>query len=219
MTKLPLFFLFATSTLAFKGDECPEISPVADFDIDQYISKSWYIQRQQTTSYQPADSLYCVVATYDKEGKKQYFKDAITVSNYGNEGGVNQGSDGVFGLCAIERGTARLTVSPCFLPPFVGGPYWVVAIADDYSYAIVVGGQPKERGQCEAGLCTTKEGGPFFLTLGSGEGLWFLTRERFPDESVLETMEAEAAALGLCTASMLDVVHEGCLYEGARIKA
>jgi len=211
----PLLLLLFTTALAFKGDECPEVSPVADFDIDEYIAKTWYVQRQQVTSYQPASDLFCVTATYDKEGKKQYFKDAITVRNYANDGAVNTGG-GNFELCAVVKGTARLSVSPCFLPPFVGGPYWIVAVASDYSYAIIVGGQPKERGQCEAGLCTTKEGG--FLTLGNGEGLWFFTRERFPEASVLEALENEAAALGLCTASMLDVVHEGCEYEGAKIK-
>lgn len=220
-----LFNLFGGS-----GPTCPSVTPVVEnFDIDEYIEASWYIQRQQVNTYQSADTLFCVVATYEREGRQQWFQEAITVINFSNEGGVNEGAragTGFGGLCAtLGEGemAGSLRVAPCFLPPFLGGPYWVVAYSPG-SWAIITGGQLSVLGSCgeEEGVCTTRESGSIFDPLsfiGNNQGLWFFTRDPLPDASVLEEMEAAAASLGICTANMLDVVHEGCTYEGTTIKA
>jgi lipocalin len=202
--------------------DCKTIETVQNFDIDKYIEFTWYIQRQQVNSYQSAESLYCVTATYNDDGKKQWGKPAISVSNYNNDGMVNaptkDGSDGV--ICAttsIANEPAKLAVAPCFLPPFLAGDYWVAAVADDYSWAIVTGGQPTIAGECvvDALLCTTPETSAL---LGNGQGLWFFMREQAQNAVTLATMEATALALGICTANMVDVVHEGCTYAGANHK-
>lgn len=39
-----------------------------------------------------------------------------------------------------------------------------------------------------------------------------------PDGTMVEEMEAAAADLGICTSKLLDVVHEGCTYDGAVLK-
>lgn len=206
------------------GPECQDISPVADFDIDEYVAASWYIQRQQTNIYQPADSLFCVVATYEMEGRRQFFQEAISVFNFSNRGAINQGGGGGPSLCATRRSsdTGQLAVAPCFLPPFLGGAYWVAAYSPG-RWSIVTGGQPNVEGSCsgEEDLCTTRESFSILdpLTIiGNNQGLWFLTRDRFPDDALLAEMEAAAADLGICTSGMLDVVHEGCTYEGAVLK-
>ena len=210
------------------GPDCQAVSPVADFDVDEYIEASWYVQRQQPNMYQPADTLFCVVATYEKEGRRQFFfQEAITVNNFSNEGGVNVGGrgGGGFGLCATTRSstTGELAVAPCILPAFLGGPYWVVAYSPG-RWAIVTGGQPNVEGSCsaEADLCTTRESFSILdpLTIvGNNQGLWFFTRDPMPDSTLIDEMEAAALDLGICTSNMLDVVHEGCTYDGAIIKA
>jgi lipocalin len=222
-------FLLASPTSAFffglfNRNDCPDVEPPTDFDIDQYISKTWYIQRQQVNSYQPERDLFCVIATYDDVGRRQWFRKAITVRNYGNRDSVNNptGSRGGV-LCATQSrpnsAPAKLAVAPCFLPPALfAGPYWVVAFAPDYSWAIVTGGQPSEEGECgaEEDFCTNKIGGTLF---GNGEGLWFFTRAQMPALGVITAMEAKALELGICTAEMKTVVHEDCNYEGATIKS
>ena len=206
-------------------NDCPVIETVQDFDLDRYVEKTWYIQRQQVVVYQRAENLFCVTATYNREGVTQYWQEAVSVRNYANQGGVGGPSPSAdFVLCATRpdevNAPAKLVVSPCFLPPLLGGPYWVAALANDYSWAIVVAGQPSVKGQCgdEDPRCTTPEPGFIPNFTGNGEGLWFLTREQLPSNNVLDIMDATAALLGLCTARMVDVVHDGCTYEGSSHK-
>jgi lipocalin len=214
----------------FGGDSnsCPEIASVDNFDLDAYIAKSWYVQRQQVNSYQPADSLFCLVATYSLDGRDQWGQEAITVRNYNNDGGVNQSpTNPDMVLCATQTDRAgQLIVAPCFLPSLLGGKYWVVA-TDYNNYAIVTGGSLTERGSCDDdddddGLCTTRQAAsvldPLSFVIGNNQGLWFLTRSSNPTAALLQQMEEVAAALGICTADMLPVVHAGCSYTGATIK-
>lgn len=225
---LTLVVLFTSSTdttsALFWRNDCPKLTPPADFDLDEYVKQTWYIQKQQPISYLPESDFYCVAATYDLEGKKQWFREAVSVRNYASRDRINNSNNaGNFTLCATrfdpDDEPAKLMVSPCFLPPRLGGPYWIVAVADDYSWAIVTGGQPDREGECgeESGLCTTASGSRFTL-LGNDQGLWFFTRAQVADELTMLAMEAKALELGICTAGMKDVVQEGCLYEGAVIK-
>jgi lipocalin len=221
-------FLLASPTSAFffglfNRNDCPDVNPPSDFDEDEYISKTWYIQRQQVNSYQSERDLFCVIATYEKTGRLNWLRKAITVRNYGNRDSVNNRSGGGPALCAtrpiFNSSPAKLVVTPCFLPPSLfGGPYWVAAVAEDYSWAIVTGGPLTVDGECgaEEDFCTTKTRGTLF---GIGQGLWFLTRDQFPGALVIPAMEAKALELGICTAAMKNVVHEGCNYEGAFIKS
>ena len=215
--------LHSSTTTDAAKNTCPRIPTVQDLDIEKYVEKSWFVHRQQITSYQSAEDLYCVTATYSIEGQKQWFQDAITVNNYANTGGVNEGSGGPFALCATRRDPvnepAKLRVAPCFLPSILGGDYWVTAVDDKYEWAIVVAGQPTVEGNCgEWNLCTTPEPGFIPNPGGNGEGLWFLTRDSKPDIKLLEHMEAVATDLGICVERMEDVVHDGCKYEGAGLK-
>lgn len=207
-------------------NKCTQIDTPDDFDLDAYTEKSWYVQRQQTNTYQPEGDLFCIVARYDRDGRRQWGRKAVTVRNYANRGGVNGDSpNGDFKLCATPRfrfrKPAQLRVAPCYVPTSLGGDYWVVAFEPNYEWAIVTAGQPDQEGACEDdSLCTLREECKigFLPCVGNGQGLWFFTRERFPQAEVLEAMEAKAAELGICTANMKDVVHEGCLYQGINLK-
>merc|ERR1719247_2883416 len=53
-----------------KKPQCPVVRPVAGFDVERYIAKSWYVQKQQTNGYQSEEDLFCVTATYNKRDGK-----------------------------------------------------------------------------------------------------------------------------------------------------
>ena len=210
-----------------EADTCAEVSPLSaeDFNLTQYIEKSWYVQKQQIVPYQDEDQLYCVVATYNRREEDDF----IQVQNYGNNNQVNgppqnSDEDSFFGnLCAEQVDGGELRVAPCFLKWIFGitaGPYWVLAVASDYSWAIVSGGAPTEvRETADDGtvLCTTKEGNSFLDTNGSG--LWLFTREQVASEETIAAMENMLLDMGIYTGDLKTVQQEGCTYEGTTIKS
>uniref|UniRef100_A0A7S3PQ37 Uncharacterized protein n=1 Tax=Aplanochytrium stocchinoi TaxID=215587 RepID=A0A7S3PQ37_9STRA len=207
--------------------QCPKVTPIDDFDLDKYIEKSWYVQKQQVNPYQAENELYCVTATYSRQNDS----DLIVVNNYANDGAVNgptigTGTQSIFSnLCAKQKevGTGNLAVAPCFfdklrLFDLVAGPYWVVSIDEkNYSWAIVSGGQPKVVKQEDPTLCTTKEGNSFLDTNGSG--LWLFTREPQADPETISMMENKLTELGFYTGDLKNVSQAGCTYNGANLKA
>jgi len=203
--------------------KCPVIEPVGNFNLTQYIEKSYFVQKQQVNPYQSKNQLFCVTATYNEQDGSDF----ISVSNYGNNDAVNgpvqsTGDGSLFSeLCALpqEEGVGSLKVAPCaFKPVFnlLGGPYWVVAVADDYSWAIVSGGQPKVLKQEDPVQCTTKQGTSFLDTNGSG--LWLFTREQVASEETVQAMENILEDMGVYTGDLLPVEQAGCTYDGADLK-
>jgi len=195
------------------------VEPVKHLDLAQYTEATWYIQKQQVTPYQSESQLYCVTATYEPRANSDF----IDVLNYGNNDEVNgspqqSDSSGWFsGLCAKQATGGSLAVAPCFLGPFFNwfaGPYWIIAVAEDYSWAIVSGGPPTE--PREDGTCTTKEGSSFLDINGSG--LWLFTRDQLPAEGVVEGMLQTLTDMKIYTGDLKDVVQEGCTYDGATLK-
>lgn|ERR1711966_42109 len=198
---------------------CPVVTPVADFDVSKYTDKTWYVQKQQVNGYQKVDDLFCVTATYNTGNDG-----LIKVDNRANQKAVNQnisGEGNAFSkLCAkqLKAGTGEIGVQPCFLFNIgltsTAGPYWVIAIDPNYEWAVISGGQPTEIiGDDSADVkCTTKTTGI------NGSGLWLFTRSPMPPNSVVDTMEATLADMGVSTAKLLDVKQAGCTYEGMPIK-
>lgn len=224
-----LSFTFAAAlassaeALFFNRDACPEVNPPTELNLTEYTRKTWYIQRQQLNSYQPEEDLYCITATYELGVRRQWGRQAISVTNVADRGQVNNPIGGGPALCATQRNARRepgkLRVAPCFLPPVFAGDYWVAVLDEDYRWAIITGGQPNRKGACgeDVDLCTTKLPGRL-PSLGNGQGLWFLTRVSVADDELLEEIELAAANAGICTANMLNVTQQGCTYEGRDIK-
>merc|ERR1740138_1575308 len=166
-------------------------------------------------------------------------------------GGLGLGGLGSFSslssLCAQQidpaARTGELAVQPCFLFGLTGartaGPYWVIAVdEEEYSWAVVSGGQPTEvvvaeaadggaysggsssssklsssGGSSSGGVkCTTKSSGI------NGSGLWLFTRDPVPAAGVVEAMEARLEAMGVATGRLLPVAQAGCTYEGMPLK-
>jgi len=204
--------------------QCPNVSPLGDdsFNLDSFIEKSWFIQKQQLTPYQQENQFYCVVATYEKSTD---FAGFIDVKNYGNNDAVNgaiQNSDdpnnSVFArLCAKQLGAGELQVAPCCFSGSFGtsaGPYWVVALDPAYQWAIISGGQPDQLRTNDAGttVCTTKS------DCTNGSGLWLFTRDKVATAATLATMDAKLAELGIYSGDLKTVTQEGCNYDGATLK-
>ena len=56
-----------TAAVAASTGACPKVQTVgsANFNLTEWVRKTWYIQEQQVVDYQPLSSLFCVAATYD----------------------------------------------------------------------------------------------------------------------------------------------------------
>jgi len=197
---------------------CPRISPVSNFNLTEYIRKTWYIQKQQVNPYQNENQLYCITATYKNSSDSS---DYISVINQGRNNGV----DGTLqnsgrALCALPQtiNTGFLKVAPCvpskILFNLISGPYWVIAIDDDYEWAIVSGGQTTELRQQNPTLCTTSNSTSF--TNINGSGLWLFTRTPIATKDVIDKMEKMLVDMGVYTGDLKNVIQEGCQYENIK---
>merc|ERR1740138_660577 len=77
--------------------QCPVVRPVAGFDVDRYIARSWYVQKQQTNGYQGEEDLFCVTATYSKRGGKSGKSDNDSDNDSDSEKSGSSGLGSYFG--------------------------------------------------------------------------------------------------------------------------
>jgi apolipoprotein D and lipocalin family protein len=200
---------------------CQALDVQTNVDLDEWTRATWYIQEQQVTGYQPAESLYCVAATYATRTEAQvpfFDGEVISVYNYGNLDAVNgplQNPDNRT-LCARlpdSSDPGKLSVAPCFLPNFLAGPYWIIGIGRDsdgkYDWAIVIAGEPTEK---YGDGCTTRTEGV------NGAGLWLFSRVPVAPDGTIQSMKEALAAQGISTSQLLKVNQTGCTYSGATIR-
>lgn len=229
----------STRRLGKKETKCEEVKPLPpeEFDVDLYVEKSWYIQKQQINPYQGINRLYCVTATYNKRDDG-----LIQILNIANDGSVSGSQsqlnpDCIFSfstLCGRNKnnGGGFFTVAPCLfqqIAPFTAGDYWVLALGDaydgsgGYSWAIVIAGQPMEERVETDGrtFCSTpnEEGTVLFGTInlgpileGNGAGLWLLSRNQVYNETEIAVQEEALTNMGIYTGDLEIVNHEGCSY-------
>jgi hypothetical protein len=242
-----LIYLYQWTLERLLGPDCQTLPVLGDeFDLDRFIAKSWYTQRQQVNEFQDFSELFCVVDTYrfmttttttansngtttaataltDRAGNPKV--EIVKYHDGQGGGGINE-NPYVARFYAIHTKGAlggQFRLHEYFLPAFLAMPKWIVDTDYD-TYAIVTGGPLTVRGSCDeiSELCTLAQRAEFFPNplsfAGHNQGLWFFTRDPMPPTSLLERMEEKANAMGICTAAMLDVVHEGCTYGGANIK-
>ena len=216
--------------------KCPAIFPLSNetgvFDMSNFTEKSWFVQKQQIDGFQTSveDDFYCLVWTYtERENDNASFFD---FDNYGTTGGVegpqqeyDSGGTKWEQWCAgqDEFGGGLVRISPCLLRSFLvrtGFPQWVLAVAPDYSWAIVAGGEPDELQQTEpTPLCTTRTNvSKDVLADSSGSGLWLLTRDRMASNDTIAEMENVLLDMGVYTEKLLPVVHNGCTYKNATLR-
>ncbi|KAI8463193.1 MAG: hypothetical protein J3K34DRAFT_154459 [Monoraphidium minutum] len=199
------------------GPTCPPpgFDSAAGFDLAAYVSAPWYPLQQMPIIYQPANQLYCVRAVYTPKDPANLAA-GIKVLNTANEGSVtgppiSSDSNPAASLQAVPAGGAgptaasKLLVGPAFLPASLYGPYWVVAFAPDYSWAIVSGGAPT---QTLPGGCAT------LANSVNNSGFWLFSRKP-EDAAALAEMRSVAAGLGYDLSVLQDVAHAGCTYPPA----
>lgn len=200
------------------------------FDLESYISASWFIPKQNPLSFQPVESLFCVRAEYIVDTYFCLFcnrKPRIRVSNSSKRGGVNGEDQTLFNR--FFRGIIRnpqnepAKASVGFVPDLVvfGSNYWVVAagtyadilkgdanIGTVYEWAIVTAGSPTVEGA--NGKCKPDPG------LTNVGGMWMFVRDPIPPEGVVDAIETYASVkLGLDTSIWVDVPQEGCVYSSS----
>jgi len=196
---------------------CPKINTVnnASFSLslDEYTRATWYVQKQQVNSYQPAEQLFCVTATYNLEGATVPLFGGTVVTVY-NEATFDDKRTKVNGggtLCARiadESQPDKLSVAPCFLPNLLAGPYWPVYIEADgegqYSIVAVSGGQPDVPTDGSPFDPSTYKCTPRELGINNA-GLWILSREPVADPAAVGRAEAALEAMGVATTKLLPV--------------
>jgi len=214
------FALLATITtaqLSVATATCLSVTTVENFNVTEYASAPWYVQQQAVNAYTPIEQNRCVTAQYKIRDEtdlpwweRSWWGYTIDVSNYAETSdGKSFGGD----LCADfdEATPSQLTVAPCFLPQFFGGPYWVVSYreGDKDGYALISGGQPKYLvdGDTNCGI----EGTDSCCKTGDGinrSGLWILTRQRNPSEDLVNEVRTIATQLGFSTSVLFNVTHD-----------
>lgn len=214
----------------------PGFDALQTFDIDSYISDSWYAVKQIPLSYQPIEDFFCVRADYIRDTSRCLFclnSVKVQVYNQARNGSVNGTIGGTpysitdppaKGLFrAFQRRPdsepAKLTVG--FLSNFaLRANYWVVA-AGTYEDAIsrtgpiptstqydwaIISGGLADK-ETENGKCIPNPGVTDFL------GMWMFARDGVPPAGVIDGIEEIASIMGLDTTKWLPVVQEGCIFE------
>ncbi len=166
--RLNIMFLFLAVVLAAKGAE--ELKTVASVDLGRYMGR-WYEIARLPNRFQK-DCAGEVTATYAKQPDGK-----LSVVNACRKAdGSMMSATGV----ARRVGDAKLKVrfAPAWLSwlPMVWGDYWVIDLADDYSWAVV--GEPKR------------------------EYFWILSRAPELEEGVFQGIVARAERQGYDLAAM-----------------
>lgn len=204
--------LIGVNVLAANADaKCKTVQTQANFSVDAYLG-DWYIQQQMEISYLPQDRNFCVRAQYAKKAKRNLLGWDLNVHNRDQEidGTIHDSTvDTKTGLCAhiVDGANGKLEVAPCFLPPLLSGPYWIVRHYTDggreNEWALVVGGQPTI--PTSDGLCKTGTG-------INNSGLWILTRSQKRVPALLEDAKEVALKNGIDTAVLNDIDQTNCTF-------
>lgn len=161
------FAAAAVTVLPAAADDLPPPPTVPRVDLARYAGV-WHELARYENRFQGPDCLN-VTAEYTRDGDG-----GVDVVNTCRDaaGVVTETAEGNAYVADKETG-AKLRVS--FFWPFYGD-YWVVGLADDYSWAIV--------------------------SAPGRDYLWLLTRDREPSPELRDLMLAKAAALGFDTSKL-----------------
>jgi len=104
------------------------LETVAEVDLEKYAG-TWYEIASFPQRFQKG--CHCTTATYTKSDK-----DYIIVENRCRKDSVNGKESYIKGKAFIDPGTGNAKLKVQFFWPFKG-KYWIIDLADDYSYAVV----------------------------------------------------------------------------------
>jgi len=180
----------------------PGFDSVKQFNLDEFISKRWYVQQQMEGGLEPADLFQCQWAEYVKMDKPNRWGFEIQSHDHIDKA---DGSTMDLHPCAkiVDASRGKMSVGECFLPKFASGPYWVYLHNETAGVAAVGGGAPSHQfpGGCRTG--TGKIGG----------GLWVFTRKQHRDEGLVQMARKSLKEQGFDLDALKDVLQEGCPTE------
>jgi len=187
---------------AVNSGQCLPMQTQKNFNLNTYISKTWFIQQQMPTQYLPAEKNFCVAAKYVLLPKKSFWGYEIQVRNVARiaEGNLSDSGELLLAYGADTVDPAKLGVAPYFVPKSGSGEYWVVAYSEEEGYAVISGGQPTHKTE---GGCTTGDG-------INDSGFWLFTRQRQRDDALVEKMRSIAKDKGFDVGVLKDVDQTDC---------
>jgi apolipoprotein D and lipocalin family protein len=115
------------SILCFSCSKSQPLETVKNVDLTKYMGK-WYEIALFPQSFEKGCN--CTTAEYSFE------KDFVRVINSCNRGGVNGKLTLARGKAFVLKGSNNSKLKVQFFWPFKG-KYWIIDLADDYSYAVV----------------------------------------------------------------------------------
>jgi lipocalin len=202
-----------------------KFEPVAVFNIAAFLGK-WLVvipnprfcQQQQEVKYLPISRNFNVAANYEMISSSR-----VSVYNSANDGALDGPAAGgeLLAIIRDQNALSKLAVGPKWLPNFLRGPYWVMAVSpvstvddkEQYDWAIITGGKPNYQNP-ENGLFSCKPRWYHIFGAGQGNwhfltylGFWIFTREAHPSEELMTQILKEAVDMGLDTSVLNKVEH------------
>ncbi|MEQ8405653.1 MAG: lipocalin family protein [Oceanicaulis sp.] len=170
LAALPLPLLFAAACVLppdrLAGDEPPPV--VESVDLERYSGRWFEIARYDVSFQQGCEG---VTAQY-----RPMPDGMIEVINACRKGGLDGELDTVTGRAKVVEGSNGAKLEVSFFGPFFFGDYWVIDLAEDYSWAVV--SEPR------------------------GRFLWILSRTPQMDEAVLADRLTWLEQLGYDTGAL-----------------
>ncbi len=169
------------SMVSCKTASVTELQTVPKVDVDKYMG-TWYEISSFPQRFQ--QDCYCTMAEYRFNDQKGYVEVLNSCRKYSPTGVIDTAKGKAF--VTDKETNAKLKVQ--FFWPFKG-KYWIIALADDYSYAMV--GHPNR------------------------EYLWILNRMPQMEEAQYKELVGIAAKLGFDT-RLLQRTDQSCFISGKK---
>lgn len=125
---LAAFVLTGLIIMATTKNDSPALQAVPYVDLKRYAGK-WYEIASFPQRFQKG--CHCTTAEYSLS-EKGY----VIVENRCNKDSINGKESYIKGKAFVEEGTGNAKLKVQFFWPF-RGKYWIIDLADDYSYAVV----------------------------------------------------------------------------------
>ncbi len=125
-----IFLFFALVLTGCKVTESPPYT-VPSVDLGRYAGL-WYEIAAYPTRFE--EGCYCITAEYTLANSGKF----VEVRNRCRKGSPGGAESSIRGKAFVVKGTGNAKLKVQFFWPF-RAPYWIVGLADDYSWALVSG--------------------------------------------------------------------------------
>src|SRR5579885_2074314 len=122
------FFILIFLTMITSNVKSQELQTVPQVELNKYAGK-WYEIASFPQTFQKG--CHCTTAEYTLSDKGY-----VIVENRCNRDSVNGKQSYIKGKAFVEKGSGNAKLKVQFFWPF-RGKYWIIDLANDYSYAVV----------------------------------------------------------------------------------